>query len=506
MKRNLTFALSFPFEVASIARISKRLAPFFLLSAGVLAAGGNSLSITPVKITRHPASQIVGLSTKVTLRVSAIGSAPFTYQWFFNAAEVVGETNNALLFTNISWANAGLYQAVVMNGSETATSRVARVDVYVRSGIFDIADPVEFSKILSTNAVITKHATVDSWIEGPVWIPDGGYLVFSDIGNNRLKKLVPPSTLTDFLKPPPETRFNGNLLDLHENLISCQAGSAGLRVVMTTNGVSVPLLSTYTNGLKFYSPNDLAVRSDGAIWFTDAGYDSGLPLPPPNGTSIPRGFQPGLYVYAFSTANGQPITRLVATNLSRPNGICFSPDETKFYVSDTVNAPGVIRVYDATSSGVTDGAVFCTVANGGADGIKSDIEGRIWSSAGDGVEIFAPDGHMIGRIRTTRTANLCFGGPDYKTLYMVGQPSVSSIPVLVPGAVAIKRLTASLRGNTLAIRWNSPSTGYFLQQFSLSKPEAGWTDVSTTPSTHANMKKVGVPLDAPAMLFRLQLR
>src|SRR5439155_17105783 len=123
----------------------------------------------------------------------------------------------------------------------TARSEAARLDVYVRAGIFDIADPEEFNKIISTNAVLSRMATLDSWIEGAVWIPaEGGYLVFSDLGNNKLKKLVPPSTLTDFLKPPLNTKFNGNLVDLQENLISCQAGSAGLKVVLTTNGVSIP--------------------------------------------------------------------------------------------------------------------------------------------------------------------------------------------------------------------------------------------------------------------------
>jgi gluconolactonase len=313
---------------------------------------------------------------------------------------------------------------------------VARVE----AASFEIADPVEFAKIISTNAVLTTNATVNSWIEGPVWVPgEGGYLVFSDIGHNQLKKLVPPDTLTDFLSPPPDTKANGNAMDLQGRLVSCLAGRASLQVALITNGVTTPLVSQYRDGLKFYSPNDLTIKSDSSIWFTDPGYDSGLPLPPPVGSSVPKGFRPGLYVYRFFETNGNATVLQVITNMTRPNGICLSPDETKLYVADTAKSPGIIRVFNITSDNtVTGGSIFCTVGNGVPDGIKCDADGRIWSSAGDGVEIFAPDGHLIGKIHIPRVANLCFGGPDYKTLYMVGQPLVTSIPVLVPGAISIK--------------------------------------------------------------------
>jgi gluconolactonase len=301
--------------------------------------------------------------------------------------------------------------------------------------------------------------------------------------------------------------MNGNLLDLHERLISCQAGSAGLKVSLTTNGVTVPLLTNYLTGKKFYSPNDLAMKSDGSIWFTDPGYDSGLPLPPPIGSSIPPGFQPGLYVYRFFENNPAATVLQVITNLSRPNGLCFSPDETKLYVADSANAPGPIRVFDVTPDNtLTGGAVLCTIGSGVPDGIKCDVDGRIWSSAEDGVEIFAPDGHLIGKIRLTRTANLCFGGPEYKTLYMVGQPYVSSIPVLVPGAVAIKRLKASLNGNEINIAWPAPSTGFTLQQSNSVGDSAFWNDVSDTPTTTNEWNAVTITTASSAKFFRLRLK
>jgi len=341
-----------------------------------------------------------------------------------------------------------------------------------------------------------------------VWIPsDGGYLVFSDIGNNRLKKLVPPDTLTDFLKPPPNTKFNGNLLDLHERLISCQAGSAALKVVLTTNGVTVPLLTNYVTGTKFYSPNDLAIKSDGSIWFTDPGYDSGLPLPPPNGSSIPRGFQPGLYVYRFFQTNAAPTVLQVITNMSRPNGICFSADESKLYVADSASAPGPIRAFDVMPDNTLRGGdILCTIGTGVPDGIKCDVDGRIWSSAESGVEIFAPDGHLIGRIHLTRTANLCFGGPDYKTLYMVGQPYVSSIPVRVAGAVAIKRLAVSRDGNKLNISWPAPSTGFTLQQSDALGETAAWEEWAGTLTITDDSNAVGANATSATKFFRLRLQ
>ena len=150
----------------------------------------------------------------------------------------------------------------------------------------------------------------------------------------------------------------------------------------------------------------------------------------PNGSSVPQGFQPGLFVYRFFETNGNATVLQVITNMYRPNGICFSPDETKLYVCDIGQGqnPGSVTVFDVTPTNtVTGGSLFFTVATGFPDGIKCDVGGRVWAGAGDGVEIFAPDGHLIGRIRLNPLAiNLCFGGPEYKTLYIVGQPYVTS--------------------------------------------------------------------------------
>jgi gluconolactonase len=456
------------------------------------------------KIVTSPASRIVAAGVSVSFRVGVTGTPPLTYQWYFNGLGLEGATNLSLLLTNVQRDIAGQYWAIVSDTTGSATSGTARLDVFVNSGIFDIADPDEFVKILSTNEVLTRLATItDSWLEGPVWIPaDGGYLLFSATNERKIKKLVPPSTLTNFLVCPPNTTINGNLLDLHERLLSCQYGSAGLKVVLTTNGTTVPVVSQYTNGLKFYAPNDLAIKSDGSIWFTDPDYNSVVS----KGAS---GYEPGLFVYRFFETNGNATVLRVITNLLEPNGICFSPDETRLYVCDTGVMPlGIIKVFAVTTSNtVTGGDLFCTVASGIADGIKCDVDGRVWAGAGDGVEIFAPDGHLVGRIRLSPLAtNLCFGGPDYKTLYIVGQPYVTSIPVLVPGAVAIRRLTVSRQGGQIRLAWPAPSTGFTLQQAQMVRDGADWTDLPESPEIVDESNTIKVDATNSANFFRLRMK
>jgi len=371
-----------------------------------------------------------------------------------------------------------------------------------RAVTFQIVDPVEFNKIIDTNAVHVTNTTLNFWLEGPVWVPaDGGYVVFSAMdAHNRLKKLVPPNTLTDFLVPPANTLFNGNILDAQERLISCQGGSAALRMVMTTNGV-VTALASNCNSLKFYSPNDVAVKSDGTIWFTDPGYNGGVGAPPQSG------FQGGYYVYRFDPTNGNATcVPVITSGLIRPNGICFSPDETKLYVADSDNSRRQIRFYTVSSSNtLSGGSVFATVTNGVPDGIRCDVDGRIWSSSGEGVYIFAAtDGHLIGKIRFLRTANLCFGGPQYKTLYMTGQPIVTSIPIRVAGTPSLKRLQHSFSGGQLNLSWPAPSTGFALQAAGQLSSD-GWTNSPSSPTVSHGFNVVTEPATNAIKFYRLKL-
>ena len=370
------------------------------------------------------------------------------------------------------------------------------------AGIFQISDPVEFGKIIDTNAVLTTNATINAWLEGPTWIPsDGGYLVFCDQGQNLLKKLVPPSTVTDFLVLPANTLFNGTMLDAQERLIGAEAGSAGLKLAMVTNGIIVPLV-TSCNGLKFYSPNDVAIKSDGTIWFTDPGYNGGVGQPPQSG------FQPGYYVFQFNPTNGNATCRPVITNgISRPNGLCFSPDETKLYVADSDATRHRLLVYAVSSSNaVSGGTVFATIPNGIPDGIHCDAVGHVWSSGGDGVYIFAPtDGHLIGKISFPRSVNFCFGGPQYQTLYIVGQPYVMSIPVLVAGLPSLKRLQSNAKGKRMNLSWPAPSTGFALQESGSLDPSGAWSNSTLTVSVTNAQNVVTIDATNAAKFFRLRL-
>jgi gluconolactonase len=369
-----------------------------------------------------------------------------------------------------------------------------------RAVTFQIADPVEFARVIGTNAILTTNATLNTWLEGPVWIPSGGYLLFCDQNNNKLKKLVPPGTVTDYLVPPANTLINGTTLDAHERVIAAEAGGAALRIAMITNGIATPLCST-CNGLKFYSPNDVVVKSDGTIWFTDPGYNGGIGSPPQ------AGFQTGYYVYQFNPANGDASCLPVITNvLIRPNGLCFSPDESKLYVADSDTTRHHIRVYSVSPSNtLSGGAVFATVTNGIPDGIRCDIDGRVWSSGGDGAYIFATDGHLIGKIKFGTIANLCFGGPQYKTLYMTGQPVVTSLPVLVAGTPAIKTLKIHSDGTEITLSWDAPSTGFVLQESDAPESSESWTNSTMAPVMTNGSNVVSLDRTNRAQFFRLHL-
>ena len=373
-----------------------------------------------------------------------------------------------------------------------------------RAVTFQTSYPTEFSKIIDTNAVLTTNAIMTNiWLEGPTWIPavpaSNGYLVFCNQDSNKLQKLVPPTNVTDFLLPPANTKFNGTLLDAQERLICAEAGSAGQRISMISNGIVTPLVTNW-NGLKFYSPNDVAVKSDGTIWFTDPGYNSGITRPH-------AGYPSNYCVYQFHPTNANATCRPVITNgIVRPNGLCFSPDETKLYVADSDGGQPHIRAYSVTSSNtLINGTNFPNITTGSPDGIKCDVDGRVWSSGGDAIYIFAADGRLIGKIIYGLTVNFCWGGPQYKTLYIVGRPLVTSIPVLVSGTASMKKLQSTFDGNQLNLSWPAPSTGFALQETEQLNPPAAWTNSPLTVTTTNGQKMVNVDATNSAKFFRLRL-
>ena len=193
---------------------------------------------------------------------------------------------------------------------------------------------------------------------------------------------------------------------------------------MTDKDGDVEALVANFAGRKFNSPNDVVIKSDGTVWFTDPDY--GL-------AKAKDREMPGNYVFRIDPATGGGM--VVGKDFDKPNGLCFSPDESKIYIADS-GKPRHIRVFDLHKDGsLSPGKVFCSIEPGGPDGIRCDADGRVWSSAGDGVHVFATDGSLIGKILVPETpANLTFGGRDGKTLFITARKSLYSISTLVTGA------------------------------------------------------------------------
>lgn len=293
---------------------------------------------------------------------------------------------------------------------------------------FQIENAAEFARCVASDAKVTRLATDMGFIEGPVWIKaDGGYLVFSDIPNNELKKWTAAGGLSTFRKPSQNT--NGNILDAAGRLLSCE--HSGRRVaILEKDGQLRTLVDAY-DGKKLNSPNDVVVKRDGSVWFTDPEY--GLKNDPATKQRVGKE-QTANHVFRHDHKTGS--TTAVVSDFAQPNGLAFSPDEKILYIADS-GSPRHIRAFDVKADGtVASGRVFCKIDKGGPDGIRVDQDGRVWSSAGDGVHIFAPSGKLIGKILTPEApANLCFGGTDGKTLFITARKSLYSIPVKVVDAV-----------------------------------------------------------------------
>ena len=268
------------------------------------------------------------------------------------------------------------------------------------------------------------------WAEGPAYFPAGRYLIWSDIPNNRMMRYdETDGSVSEFRNPSNYT--NGHTVDRQGRLISCE--HRGRRVSRTEIDGTITTLAETFNGKRFNSPNDAVVKTDDSIWFTDPAYGIDWDY---EGLRSPME-QDGCHVYRIDGKSGA-ITR-VADDFVRPNGLAFSPDEKKLYIVDTgathvENGPRHIRVFDVDGDKIKNGRLFATCTNGLFDGLRVDEDGRIWTSAGDGVHIYDPDGTLIGKIHVPEVvANVCFGGINRNRLYICGTTSLYAYYVLVRG-------------------------------------------------------------------------
>ena len=301
----------------------------------------------------------------------------------------------------------------------------------LRSGVV-IVHP-RFRDLIGGNDVdLQKHYTGTEWAEGPAYVPDpdgsGGFVVFSDVPNNRMLKFNPSTGTTSVFREPSHFS-NGNTVDLQGRLVTCEH----LRHAITRreHDGELRVLADNFEGKKLNSPNDLCVKSDDSIWFTDPPY--GI-LSGREGNARESELE-GNFVYRLDPDSGD--IAIVVDQLDRPNGIAFSPDESVLYVADS-GEPRNLVAFDVASDGqsVSNMRVFAVVRPGIADGFRCDELGNVWTSAHDGIHCYTAEGELIGKILVPeqRTANCTFGDEDRQTLYICGDVSLYSVRLNVAGA------------------------------------------------------------------------
>ena len=318
-------------------------------------------------------------------------------------------------------------------------------------GSIERLDPA-LDAIVPPNAKVERVATGFGWTEGPVWIKSG-YLLFADIYHNSIMKWVPGEGVTTFLHPSgyqgtkpypgPESGSNGMTLDKEGRLtVAGHARRDIFRLESLEPGAKLTVLVDRYHGKLLNSPNDLVYRSDGSLYFTDPPY--GLPT---QGDHDPLKQLPfnGVYRLPGATsipAGGRPANQklqLLIKNLTRPNGIAFSPDEKYLYVSVSDPEHMVWMRYDVKPNGsVSNGTVFCSATSsegvGTPDGIKVDQEGNLYGAGPGGLWIISPEGKHIGTIKLPeKAANCAWGDADGKTLYITATSSVYRIRLEIAG-------------------------------------------------------------------------
>jgi len=300
-------------------------------------------------------------------------------------------------------------------------------------GVFEIYHD-SFRSLICTTATLNRLYTGLAWAEGPAYFPALRSLIFSDVVENRLHRYDECNGQTSVFRSPSHNG-NGNTVDRQGRLITCEQQ---LRRVTRTehDGTITVLVDRAENNKRFNSPNDIVVKSDGSIWFTDPTYGIDSDYEGDRGESEVG----GNFVYCLKDG----VLHVVARDFEQPNGLAFSPDERRLYIVDTgrthrpKDGPGHIRVFNVGEDGIslTGGEVFAECLTGLYDGLRVDSTGNIWTSAGEGVSCYDGNtGVLLGRIRVPEiVANVCFGGGAKRNvLYMCATTSLYSIRLAVNG-------------------------------------------------------------------------
>ncbi len=294
---------------------------------------------------------------------------------------------------------------------------------------FDIVSPL-FRGFVLPNAPLTRLAEGFRWLEGPVWFGDMQTLLFSDLPNDRVMRWSERGGVEVFREP--SDFANGHYRDRQGRLVSCS--HRGRCITRTEHDGTVTVLADRFQGKRLNSPNDIVVKSDGTIWFTDPHY--GIQTDYEGGKQQPE-LPPS--VYRFDPAGGE--LTLVADDFEGPNGLCFSPDEGLLYIAETgrlsdARPTRLIRVFDVSGDGacLSGGRPFHSVHPGFADGFRCDGHGNIWSSAADGVHCIDPAGNLLGKVLVpSLVSNLTFGGRNRSRLFLCASHTLYAIFLNVRG-------------------------------------------------------------------------
>ena len=289
----------------------------------------------------------------------------------------------------------------------------------------EVLEP-EFGHCLAGPERVQRLWTGGRWCEGPAWFAAHGTLVWSDIPNNRMMRFDDLNGTVGVFRER-SNNSNGNTVDREGRLVTCEHLTR--RVTRTEHDGSITVLADRWQGKRLNSPNDVVVRSDGSVWFTDPSYGilsdyEGAPAESEIGAC---------HVYRIDPTTGA--VDKVTDDFVKPNGLAFSPDESTLYIADTgashdPKGPRHIRQFKLSADGrkLESGKLFATCTNGLFDGFRLDREGRLWCSAHDGVHAYSADGRLIGKIRIPETvANVCFGGPKRNRLFICATSSLYAL-------------------------------------------------------------------------------